>query len=66
MNSEYKFTNYSAVAIAEGFQEASCEEEFFAAWQYLIDIGLVWQLQGFFGRTAKYLIDIGKCSPANV
>lgn len=59
---EYEFTQYSAVAIAEGFEEASCEEEVIAAWQYLIDTGLAWKLQGFFGRTAKYLIDIGKCS----
>lgn len=31
--------------------------------QELIDSGMVWQLQGFYGRTAKYLIDSGYCEP---
>ena len=31
--------------------------------QELIDNGMVWQLQGFYGRTAKYLIDSGYCEP---
>ena len=30
--------------------------------QELIDSGMAWQLQGFYGRTAKYLIDTGYCS----
>lgn len=32
--------------------------------QHLIDSGLVWQLQGFYGRTAHNLIGAGLCSPA--
>ena len=31
------------------------------AWQHLIDTGLCWQLQGWFGRTARDLIDNGIC-----
>jgi hypothetical protein len=47
---------YSAVGIAEGWIEAD-EDQVIEAWQYLVDTGLVWQLQGFFGRTAQWLID---------
>ena len=50
--------NYSAVGIAEGFIEAD-ETQVIEAWQHLVDTGLVWQLQGFFGRTAQSLIDEG-------
>jgi hypothetical protein len=48
--------------IAEGVDEAT-EEEYFAAWQHLIDTGIAWQLQGWFGRTAQSLIDNGDCRP---
>lgn len=35
-----------------------------AAWQRLIDSGVVWQLQGYFGRTAAALIASGDCTRA--
>jgi len=56
--------NYRAVAIAEGFEQAENQEEVIAAWQHLIDTGLAWQLQGFFGRTARHLINEGICREA--
>jgi len=55
--------NCTAVMIAEGVDEAS-EEKQIEAWQHLIDTGLCWQLQGFFGRTAQSLIDAGICTTA--
>jgi hypothetical protein len=53
---------YTAVGIAEGFVEAGSEEQVIEAWQYLIDTGLAWQLQGWFGRTAAHLIGEGICT----
>tara|TARA_Y100001951_G_C11181063_1_gene205961 strand:+ start:244 stop:432 length:189 start_codon:yes stop_codon:yes gene_type:complete len=51
--------NYEAAGIAEGFIEAESEEQVIEAWQHLIDTGLAWQLQGWFGRTANDLIEKG-------
>jgi hypothetical protein len=51
--------NYTAVGIAEGFIEADNEEQVLAAWQHLVNTGLAWSLQGWFGRTAQRLIDDG-------
>jgi hypothetical protein len=50
--------NFQAVGLAEGFIEGT-EDEVLAAWQHLVDTGLAWSLQGFFGRTARALIDQG-------
>ena len=54
-----KMDSYTAVGLAEGFIEADSEDEVIEAWQYLVNTGLAWQLQGFFGRTAKRLIEDG-------
>ncbi|MEC7116347.1 MAG: hypothetical protein VXW76_07275 [Actinomycetota bacterium] len=51
-----------AILIAEGTEPAS-DEVIIQAWQYLIDTGLVWTLQGWFGRAAQQLITEGTCSP---
>lgn len=49
-----------AVGIAEGFEEAESEEQWLEAWQHLVDTGLAWSLQGWFGRSAQHLIDEGR------
>ncbi len=52
-----------AVMIAEGVTEVEDQDTYIEAWQLLIDTGLAWQLQGFFGRTAQHLIESGICHP---
>jgi hypothetical protein len=59
-----KMTPYDATMIAEGCYDGDVDEEkYLEAWQLLIDTGLVWQLQGTFGRQAKILIEAGECTP---
>jgi hypothetical protein len=60
---ENEMDMFTAVAIAEGMVEAD-DEETLDAYQYLVDTGLVWQMQGSFGRVAQHLIDAGliKCN----
>lgn len=57
-------TPYLATAIAEGFceGEGATWEEQQEAWQYLIDTGMAWKLQSWFGRTANSLIEEGICT----
>ena len=50
-----------AIEICEQLVPASNEEEL-EAWQYLIDTGMAWKFQGWYGRTAKRLIDEGECT----
>jgi hypothetical protein len=47
-----------AIFIAEGIEDASIEKQI-EAWQMLVDTGIAWKLQGWFGRTAQSLIDQG-------
>ena len=57
-------SDYDAIGIAEGFIEPETDDQVREAWQHLVDTGLAWTLQGWFGRTARYLIEIGKIEPA--
>ena len=57
--------NFTAIGIAEGFIEAESKEQVIEAWQHLIDTGMAWSLQGWFGRTACQLIEDGHCTPPN-
>ena len=62
-------TDHEAIGICEGFitnpgktpdEQQTVEIE---AWQHLIDSGLCWELQGWFGRHANTLIKVGACQP---
>jgi hypothetical protein len=63
MTTQIKWTPYDASACVEGFDGIEHDEDtIISAWQYLIDTGLVWSLQGWYGRTATALIDNGVCT----
>lgn len=55
---------FTATMIAEGVEAPESEEQRIEAWQLLIDTGICWSLQGWFGRQAAALIDAGVCEPA--
>ena len=49
-----------AIMICEQLVPADHDEEV-EAWQHLINTAIVWQLQGWYGRTATRLIEEGIC-----
>lgn len=53
--------NFTATMICEGVNEPADEAQYVEAWQQLIDTGLAWRLQGWFGRQAASLIEDGVC-----
>lgn len=58
------WTPYDACAAVEGFDgEEHDEETILSAWQYLVDTGLAWSLQGSYGRSAMSLIEQGLINP---
>ena len=54
---------FTATMIAEGEWDIAgvepSEEAQTEAWQTLVDTGVAWQLQGWFGRTAAAMIEQG-------
>jgi hypothetical protein len=59
MSEEKNFDTLDFIMRWEG--EEMDEDEVIEGFQHLIDEGLVWQLQGMYGRMAKRLIDAGYC-----
>lgn len=60
LKAEETMTDVDAILLIEG-GDAS-EEVYVAAFQHLINAGVVWRLQGFYGRTATALLEAGLCS----
>ena len=58
-------SNVEAIMIAEGDHDVD-EKTWVLAWQHLIDTGLCWQLQGWYGRQAQRMIEDGKCNESRV
>ncbi len=51
-----------ALDLVEAIESSSTEDQI-DAWQELVNTGLVWQLQGWYGRTAEQLITQGIIEP---
>ena len=58
---EKEMTTMRAVDLIDGFEEGTAQD-LIHAYQFLIDNGQVWSLQGRYGRQAKYLIEVGLCT----
>ena len=56
----------NAVLIAEGEKDPTPDMSYIQAWQFLVDTGEVWKLQGWFGRAAFRMISDGSLDPAPV
>ena len=45
--------------------DSATTQDVLEAFQFLIDTGVVWSLQGWYGRTAHQLIEQGLCKGAD-
>ena len=54
-------TTIRAVDSIDGFVAGSAQD-LIHAYQFLIDNGSVWSMQGRYGRQAKHLIEVGLCT----
>ena len=55
-----------AVLIAEGEKDPTPSMSYVDAWQFLVNTGEVWKLQGWFGRAAARMISQGTIDPAPI
>ncbi len=57
---------YNATMIAEGSMDETNDMSYIQAWQHLVDTGVVWELQGFYGRAAHRMLSEGTLRPAPI
>jgi hypothetical protein len=57
-------TTIDAIMTIES-DDTATDHEIINAFQYLIDTGTVWSLQGWYGRMAHNLIQQGLCTGVN-
>lgn len=63
---EFDMSEWNELNEIIAYEEGSLtKEQTIAMFQRLINNGLVWQLQGHYGRVAAEMLQRGLCSPAN-
>ena len=63
---ENKWKNYDSLSAMLAFEQGELDREpALELFQYLVDTGLAWKLQGFYGRTAAVLINEGLIEAPN-